>query len=152
MATREYARAWYAKKVGRPVRTYRTTLSSEDVDERRARRRAEARVRAREAHLEDPRVRMHKAAMTRAKKLGLPFRISVEDIVIPDECPILKVPLVVDFKWRRSPALDRIIPELGYVPGNVWVISHWANMLKQNIAIDGLKVLLHKMEQAQTPT
>ena len=32
----------------------------------------------------------------------------------------------------NSPTLDRIVPELGYVPGNVAVISWKANRLKGN--------------------
>ena len=31
-----------------------------------------------------------------------------------------------------SPTLDRIVPSLGYVPGNVVVISHKANSIKSN--------------------
>ena len=29
-----------------------------------------------------------------------------------------------------NPSLDRVVPELGYVRGNVRVISYWANRLK----------------------
>ena len=38
-----------------------------------------------------------------------------------------------------SPSLDRIIPELGYVPGNVQVISHQANTMKSNATLKELK-------------
>jgi hypothetical protein len=31
-----------------------------------------------------------------------------------------------------SPSLDRVIPELGYVQGNVIWVSHRANSIKQN--------------------
>lgn len=31
-----------------------------------------------------------------------------------------------------SPTLDRIVPEKGYVLGNIAVISHKANAIKQN--------------------
>jgi len=45
-----------------------------------------------------------------------------------------------DFIWgrytkenrRKKPSLDRIIPELGYIKGNVVFISNWANIIKQD--------------------
>ena len=33
---------------------------------------------------------------------------------------------------ERSPTLDRLIPELGYVPGNIAVISMKANRIKSD--------------------
>ena len=32
----------------------------------------------------------------------------------------------------NSPSLDRIVPELGYIPSNVVVISYKANAIKRN--------------------
>lgn len=40
-----------------------------------------------------------------------------------------------------SPSLDRIIPTLGYVPGNVWVISHRANELKRDATLQEIQML-----------
>jgi hypothetical protein len=78
--------------------------------------------------------RMVMEAKKRAKKRGLPFSITVEDVPIPDRCPVLDIPLV---PWEpgkgrtgSSPSIDRIIPELGYVRGNVAVISWKANHIK----------------------
>jgi hypothetical protein len=43
--------------------------------------------------------------------------------------------------------LDRIIPELGYVPGNVKIISMRANRIKTNATIEDIKnVLLYLKE------
>jgi hypothetical protein len=71
-------------------------------------------------------------AKERSKDLGLPFVIVESDIVIPEFCPILGIPLKIGERKRHdgSPTLDRIIPELGYVPGNIAVISWKANMIK----------------------
>lgn len=87
----------------------------------------------------DPLVaRMYHAAKARARIKGLPFTITHDDIVIPDYCPALGTPLV----WNGgtlgidSISLDRIQPQLGYVPGNVAVISALANTLKGNKSID----------------
>lgn len=73
------------------------------------------------------------AARQRAKRDGLPFTITREDVVIPDVCPILGIELEKLERGRMNPAspsLDKIDPSLGYVPGNVWVISWRANRMK----------------------
>ena len=70
----------------------------------------------------------------RAKDKGIPFDIDVADVIIPSQCPVLGVALVQGKGkvCQSSPTIDRIIPELGYVKGNVQVISHLANAMKQN--------------------
>lgn len=77
---------------------------------------------------------LFKNAYYRALKGGLEFNIALEDITIPDICPVLNIPI-----YRRgasvcknSPTLDRIDPNKGYVKGNIAVISHKANSLKSN--------------------
>jgi hypothetical protein len=78
------------------------------------------------------------AAKARASKGGLPFTITREDIVVPAHCPVFGFPLVVKEASRyrghsfNSPSVDRIIPRLGYVPGNIMVMSILANTMKQN--------------------
>ena len=51
-------------------------------------------------------------------------------------CPCLGVefeaPVVGERPGPDSPELDRIVPELGYVRGNIWVICHQANKMKNN--------------------
>jgi hypothetical protein len=68
----------------------------------------------------------------RAKKKNIPFTITLQDIEIPTHCPILEIPLEVGVKkcTNNSPSLDKIIPGLGYIPGNVRVISMLANKMK----------------------
>jgi len=89
---------------------------------------------------------MFKAARRRAKASGIPFSITVEDIMIPEVCPILGLPLSVSECGKassNSPSLDRIKPRLGYVAGNVMVISHRANTLKS----DATPVELQKLAE-----
>ena len=54
---------------------------------------------------------------------------------MPKCCPILGIPLFRK-KGRgyadNSPSLDRIKPELGYVTGNVVIVSMRANRIKNN--------------------
>lgn len=84
--------------------------------------------------LDHPTWYLCKKAKCRAKKHGIPFGITREDIKIPENCPILGIPLKRNLKvvGPDSPTLDRIVPEKGYVLGNIAVISHKANAIKQN--------------------
>jgi hypothetical protein len=92
----------------------------------------------------------------RAKKKGIQFDIDVSDIVIPNICPVLGIPIYKDISSNRgmdnSPSLDRIDNSKGYVKGNVMVISFRANKLKGDASIDELKKILVYMEsQCHTP-
>lgn len=82
----------------------------------------------------DKRSKMINGAKNRAKTKNLDFNISVEDIEIPEFCPVLGIKLNIhkgrSGGFKDSPALDRINNSKGYVKGNVRVISHLANMMK----------------------
>ena len=74
-------------------------------------------------------------AKKRAKRNGLPFTLKPADIEIPEFCPVFGVPLLRGTgrgPTPSSPSLDKIIPALGYVPGNVMVISQKANAMKNS--------------------
>lgn len=73
-------------------------------------------------------------ARDRAKKSGVPCTITIDDIEIPKECPVLGIALFSGdgVSCDNSPTIDRIVPEVGYVPGNVIVISNRANRVKSN--------------------
>lgn len=78
--------------------------------------------------------RMWRSAKERAIKNNLPFNISVDDITIPSHCPILGI-AIAPSKGKvgpNSPSLDRKNPSLGYIKGNVWVISYKANTMKND--------------------
>ncbi len=72
------------------------------------------------------------AARSRAKEFNLLFTIQRADVCIPETCPVLGIPLMpwAGLKSPNCPTLDRIIPLLGYIPGNISVISFRANRLK----------------------
>jgi hypothetical protein len=82
-----------------------------------------------------------KAARKRAQQKCLPFTITVDDIIIPEACPILEIPIAASLIKisDSSPTLDRIDNDLGYVPGNIQVISYLANSMKRNASIKQLK-------------
>lgn len=75
-------------------------------------------------------------AKERSLKSGVPFNLCGADIFIPEKCPILGITLKVNKGSKGfaddSPSLDRRVPELGYVKGNVYVISMKANRIKSN--------------------
>lgn len=84
---------------------------------------------------------MLKGAKRRSREAGLPFAITIHDIPeIPKLCPILGMPLVCragfNSTMSSSPTLDRIIPSRGYVPGNIQIISHRANVIKNDASAD----------------
>lgn len=82
-----------------------------------------------------PEYLMWNNARKRAKRHGVPFRITTADISIPKFCPILGIRLrhakgmgPADY----SPSLDRIKPKRGYVRRNIAVISNLANKIKSS--------------------
>lgn len=91
-----------------------------------------------------PELDMFNSARARARKAKVPFEITKEDIVIPEECPILGIPLVKG-KGKvhdASPSLDRKIPSKGYTKENIWVVSYRANMLKSDATSEELKKVI----------
>lgn len=95
-----------------------------------------------------------KGAKTRARKKGVEFSIAETDILIPETCPLLGVPLVSGRGKKGhnqfSPSLDRIDSTKGYVPGNVWVISRRANTAKNDLTLLELKTLVRNLEKRMT--
>lgn len=82
------------------------------------------------------------SARERARRLGIECTIVVEDIVIPKICPILNIEIKKGVKKSlpSSPTLDRINPEIGYVKGNIQVISRKANTMKSDATREELLI------------
>lgn len=83
------------------------------------------------------------------KRYNIPFDITLDDLnTSQKECPILKIPLFFSAGKGRggrpnTPSIDRIIPEKGYVKGNVRIISHAANSWKKNFTKEQVENLLN---------
>jgi len=95
--------------------------------------REEILLRTKEFSAENPEHILRMGAKSRAKRYGLPFSLVESDIIIPSHCPVLG--FILERREERtesSPSLDRIVPELGYVVGNIAVISDRANRLKND--------------------
>ena len=90
----------------------------------------------------DPAKHLFWLAKQRAARRGVPFTIMYEDVVIPTHCPVLGLELRLGHERGRAdhaPSIDRKIPHLGYVKGNIEVISMRANWLKGNGTADELR-------------
>ena len=89
----------------------------------------------------------------RARKIGVPCDLTAQDVIdaLPEGniCPVLGVPLQFgQGVSRNNPSVDRIIPSLGYVKGNIAVISFRANTMKQDATVEEVRALLNYMENA----
>lgn len=88
------------------------------------------------------------AARRRSKLNSIPFELTKQDVKdlypVDGRCPVFGIELVTNSKVTKdnSPSLDRIIPEKGYVKGNVIIISHKANRIKNNATVEELKKLV----------
>ncbi len=80
-------------------------------------------------------------AKRRAKIKNLDFNLDINDVIVPYYCPLLKIKINMSatVKDLTGPSLDRIIPKLGYIKGNVRVISKKANMMKLNCSLEELE-------------
>lgn len=78
----------------------------------------------------------------RARIKGLKFDLIPEDVIIPDICPILKIPLIrsigIGKPTANSPSVDRIDPREGYISTNIQIISYKANCMKNNASVQEL--------------
>lgn len=96
------------------------------------------------AQCQTPWYRLWIGAKHRAKKKSVPFSLDQEDIkeLVIDllVCPVLGIKLnwEADKLEDNSPTLDKIVPELGYVKGNIAVISNRANRIKTNATADDI--------------
>lgn len=95
---------------------------------------------------------MYTRVKARAKANGTPFTIELSDIVIPEVCPVLGIPIKPQNGKGQgfhpdSPSLDRIRPELGYVKGNVRVISARANLLKSDATSAEIALVLEDLRR-----
>lgn len=77
----------------------------------------------------------------RAKRKGVPFSMTREDLLpLPEFCCVfgIKLDYLSGTEKRSWASIDRIDPKLGYVSGNIRIISRAANMAK----LDGIGDIL----------
>ena len=124
-------------------RAHRRYLENKKNPEWRARRQQQSdswrhknrdrvRINARKNYKKWLPARLVQLAKVRSEKKQIPFSITKDNFVIPKLCPVLGIELKQGrgHSCPNSPSLDRIVPEKGYVKGNIIVVSHKANSIK----------------------
>lgn len=100
-----------------------------------------------------PELNIFSRTKSRAKKLNIEFNLTIEDIIIPNKCPILGIEIVPNSNGSKrgprpnSPSIDRIEPSKGYVKGNIRIISNRANTLKCDATISELELVLQDLRK-----
>lgn len=83
-----------------------------------------------------------RALKSKCKKLGIIFGITYQDILdvfpLDNRCPVLGVELILTHS-RYNPSVDRLKPGLGYVKGNITVISAKANSIKNDATAEEVR-------------
>jgi hypothetical protein len=122
---------------------------------KRTSREGRARLVARDAALAWARAAVA-SARQRARKRGVPFDLTPEYVrsLVTPECPALLVPLIYSAPTgggpsRHSASLDCTDPASGYVPGNVRVVSHKANSIKNDATPEELMAVAVWAKQAR---
>lgn len=139
---KDSAREWAAKKRAEdPDFVEREKAAQKRYREKDPAKRVAA---TREWAARKPGIYLFYNAKARAKKFGVPFDLVPEDIVIPEFCPAIGIPIEATVRGRRgfhpnSPSLDRVVPEKGYVRGNVAIISNRANWIKRDATAEELR-------------
>lgn len=102
-----------------------------------------------EAHLryktKDKQLHLLNVIKNRAKAQNIPFNLEYDDLTPPKVCPVFNVEIGriephSNSSKRFSISIDRIIPEKGYVKGNIQIISQLANVMKHDASIAELKI------------
>lgn len=86
-------------------------------------------------------------AKHRAKKDGVPFTLTVNNIEMPEYCPILGVKLIYGGTGKtrgygaadEAASIDRIDPDKGYTPENSVIVSWKANRAKAYLTLKELQ-------------
>lgn len=115
------------------AKTYRETVAADP--KHREKRKAYVKT----YRKNNPERRMLADAKARAAKGGFPCTVELKDIFIPSLCPLLLRPF--ERKGPYAPSLDKIIPSLGYVPGNIMVVSRRANSIKHDATAEEIRLL-----------
>jgi len=103
--------------------------------------------------LRNPLQHMLSTAKQRARKADIEFALTLADFEdIPTHCPVFGFELKYGGRGTRAPnsaSLDRIDSSMGYVPGNVQIISWRANDLKGDATVEELQRLLAYLTRSE---
>lgn len=144
LATNAKAKRWYYANKEKSLAATRRWAKKNPEKYRATGRNSLAKARLRNPHfviLENLR--------QNAKRRRLQFNITETDIVWPTHCPVFGFELIYFAPGGRvdaSASVDRIDNALGYIKGNVMVISWKANRLKSNATLDDFVKIVEYMQ------
>jgi hypothetical protein len=95
-----------------------------------------------------------RAKKSNSKKLGLPWTLTFGELDWPERCPILGVTLdyFAESRMETSPSFDRIDPALGYVAGNVRIVSWRANRIKNDGSASEHRLIAEYIDKHAAPS
>lgn len=87
-----------------------------------------------------PAKQMFNNSKQRAKNSGIEHTLTLDDILIPDFCPVLGIKLETGDrkKHENAPSIDRIDNSKGYIKENIMIVSTRANNLKKDATLEEL--------------
>lgn len=91
-------------------------------------------------------------AKQRARRKKIPFDLVESELEIPDQCPILGIPILREIskgQTHNSPSIDRIDNAKGYTKNNVQIISWRANDLKRDATPEELQKIADYLVRQQ---
>ena len=113
-------------------------------------------IRSKEFQKKRPFYPAFNAARNRAKNRNLPFSITEEylESIWTGVCPVFQVRLDLPRHGGTAlspakPSLDRLVPDRGYVPGNVIWISMRANQMKNDGTSEELLRVAEWLQQTE---
>ena len=124
----EYHKKWWAKNKHKYANRELKTKEISNRDYLNSKEKILNRQKQR--RLANPEWAIWQSAKGSARRRGLEFKIVVEDIQIPNFCPVLKVPLMPLTDY--APSIDRVDNTKGYIKSNIQIISKKANIMKSN--------------------
>jgi hypothetical protein len=111
---------------------------------------------ARDLNRLDPRGILLRSCKGRAKSAGIEFDLQISDILLPEYCPVLGIPLRFNLGNKRasdnSPTVDRIDNSKGYLWNNIIVVSWRANRIKNDSTVKELRAIADFYEKVSVAT
>lgn len=139
-------------KVEKPLHQFHKNCSTPDGLDKRCKpcRKSEART----LYQKDPFITLARLKKSECKKKGIPYDLDADYLrsIWTGECPITGDQITIGNSGMgssKSGHLDRIIPNLGYVKGNVEYISGRMNRIKYDATIEELEKIILWMKQKQ---
>lgn len=88
-----------------------------------------------------------------AQRLNKIWTVDFGELDFPTHCPVLGIKLdyFAEKAQENSPSFDCLDPNLGYVSGNVFVISWRANRIKNDGTADEHRAIASFIERKMTP-